>query len=147
MVSSKLWEGARRATELAAERRELLDRCSRAEAAAQSARDACARLSTKLAATLGVDGSNGGSLSARPSAVGTAVGRSHGTPASAGARPSHARAAARAPRSRQRGRATFEAHRRRESSSRWHSETDCGARPTARQRRYDSRTCDPTTGA
>ena len=109
VVSSKLWEGARRATELAAERRELLDRCSRAEAAAQSARDACARLSTKLAATLGVDGSNGGSLSARPSAVGTAVGRSHGTPASAGASLTREELL-------QRGRATFEAHRRRESS-------------------------------
>ena len=55
-VSAKLWDGARRATELAAERHELVERCARAEAAAKSAREACARLSSKLAGALGVDG-------------------------------------------------------------------------------------------
>ena len=54
-VGAALWEGARRTAELAAERQQLIDRCERAEAAACTARDACQRLATKLAAALGVE--------------------------------------------------------------------------------------------
>lgn len=52
-ASSALWEGARRVAELAAERRELSERCARAEAAARAARDSCERLAMKLASALG----------------------------------------------------------------------------------------------
>jgi hypothetical protein len=55
-TGTALWEGARRVTELVAERRELIERCARAEAAATSARDACTRLASRLAESLGLDG-------------------------------------------------------------------------------------------
>jgi hypothetical protein len=48
-----LYQGARRVAELAAERRELSERCARAEAAARAARDSCERLAMKLASALG----------------------------------------------------------------------------------------------
>ena len=47
-----LWDGARRVAELAAERRELTERCARAEAAARAARDSCERLAARLARAL-----------------------------------------------------------------------------------------------
>lgn len=53
MVSSALWDGARRLAEVVAERHELAERCARAEASAQTARDSCERLATKLASILG----------------------------------------------------------------------------------------------
>ena len=43
-ASAALWEGARRVTQLAHERQELMERCARAESSAMAARDACARL-------------------------------------------------------------------------------------------------------
>ena len=52
-ASTALWDGARRVAELAAERRELAERCARAEAAARAARDSCERLAARLASTLG----------------------------------------------------------------------------------------------
>lgn len=65
-ASHTLWDGARRVAELSLERRELIDRCARAEAAARSARDSCERLASKLAIALAPEG--GGREARRASA-------------------------------------------------------------------------------